>query len=94
MSWFSTPELPINQLIEAMYFLVFFGLFGLVLPTLDLVLGRRDSPDWTWKQDVRLAGGLTATAWFILCLVSLYPWQVRAPFRILTESHFPVPRPG
>lgn len=72
MKWFSTPGKPTKKLTETTHFLVLFGSSGLVLPTLDFALGRRDPPNWTWKNHDRLAGKITATAWFMLCLVSLH----------------------
>ncbi|KAK4158390.1 hypothetical protein C8A00DRAFT_28669 [Chaetomidium leptoderma] len=69
MSWFSTSDLVANQIPEVLgFFIIAIGL-GIICPIEDIWLDPRwQRKDWTWKNDVRFYGGLTATVWVALCV--------------------------
>ena len=70
MSWFSTPDLSLNQLLEAFRLVLIVMRVGAAMPLAYAVMRLRgQQPDREWERDVLKAKRALVNAWMEVCFV-------------------------
>jgi hypothetical protein len=74
MCWFSTPDLALNQLLEAFRLVLIVMRVGAALPlSYALLRLRGQKTDKEWKMYLVRARRALVNAWMEVCFVSLFP---------------------